>query len=184
MSRSHRRLPKHLQSKKKRRRMPCRRLLLEPLEERSLLSATIYDLLDEVAYDQENASSFPAEFTELNGKVYFSAEDADLGSELWEGVEVGGEWSFSVIDINPTPGEGSHPTGFAVCNGVLYFNAQGSYADPQLWKYDGTAATQLSFFTSDPEERGPFELTEAGNELFFVADRRNSRRGTLEIQRH
>ena len=84
--------------------------------------------------------------TGLNGKVYFSADDAIAGRELFvtDGTQTG---TTLVKDINPG-GDGSYPTvgyspglgQFAVLSGKVYFAADDGTNGEQLWRSDGTSA--------------------------------------------
>jgi len=95
-------------------------------------------LLKNIAY--EGNSSYPAEFTEFNGEVYFNASDAN-GMEPWktDGTESG---TVMVKDIHPgTDSWGdpasSYPNNFTVFDGALYFAADDGNGT-ELWKSDGT----------------------------------------------
>ena len=84
--------------------------------------------------------------TPMNGKVYFSADDATCGRELFEtdGTMAG---TTLVKDINPGGGSSYPSIGyspglgqFAVLGGKLYFGANDGTNGNQLWSTDGTPA--------------------------------------------
>jgi ELWxxDGT repeat protein len=82
-------------------------------------------------------------FTELNGKLYFAANDGANGSELWvtDGTTAGTQL---LTDINPVSLTGSFPRYFTELNGKLYFAANDGANGSELWVTDGTTAgTQL-----------------------------------------
>jgi ELWxxDGT repeat protein len=94
--------------------------------------------------DSGTSSSFPANLTAFNGKIYFAADDSngsntpgglDLGKELWitDGTETG---TTFVKDLR-TGSASSSPSFFFEYNGTLYFSAN-SGAGNVLHSTDGT----------------------------------------------
>jgi ELWxxDGT repeat protein len=89
--------------------------------------------------------------TDVNGTLFFVADDGVHGGELWvsDGTLAG---THLVQDINPlitcdslgsNPGSGSHPCGskpehLANVNGTLYFAANDGTHGHELWRSDGT----------------------------------------------
>ncbi len=74
----------------------------------------------------------------INGTLYFGANDGINGTELWKSDDTSG--AVMVKDLNPD-GD-SYPAGFTDVNGVLYFAARApgpSYGEKTLWTSDGTA---------------------------------------------
>jgi ELWxxDGT repeat protein len=80
--------------------------------------------------------SDPDELVEMNGELYFVADDGDHGLELWksDGAESHTEL---VKDIHPGR-EGSSPSELTVMNGELFFRADDGRYGVELWKSDGT----------------------------------------------
>jgi ELWxxDGT repeat protein len=83
-----------------------------------------------------SVSSFPGNFTDIGGVLYFKAEDdyafeAPRTGELWksDGTESG---TVQVKDVTPR-----YLTEF---NGAVYFDGESGVADAELWKSDGTEA--------------------------------------------
>jgi ELWxxDGT repeat protein len=89
--------------------------------------------------------------TNLNGKLFFTANDGVNGEQLWEsdGTERG---TFMVTGVNPdAKGDGSAASGpevmpifwggmgnLTVSSGQLYFTNSTSWNQTELWKTDGT----------------------------------------------
>ncbi|MGL4511848.1 MAG: ELWxxDGT repeat protein [Lacipirellulaceae bacterium] len=83
-------------------------------------------------------SSGSASFVNVEGTLYFSANDGVTGHELWksDGTEPG---TVRVSDINRSP-LGTYPTALTHMAGVLYFIADGGQTGTELWKTDGTTS--------------------------------------------
>lgn len=126
------------------------------------------------------AYSNPLYLTNVNGTLYFRADDGVHGSELWKsnGTAAG---TVMVKDINPSGGS-SNPRAFANVNGTIYFSADDGIHGQELWKTDGTAAgtTMVKdlFPGAHPGPWGasylngswPGGLTNVNGTLFFVAN--------------
>ncbi|WP_224241353.1 ELWxxDGT repeat protein [Hyalangium gracile] len=85
-----------------------------------------------------NLASNPGVLTNVNGTLFFAADDGVNGVELWksDGTDAG---TVLVKDIRPGA-LGSDLRDFASVNGTLFFSANSSGFGPELWKSDGTAA--------------------------------------------
>jgi ELWxxDGT repeat protein len=80
---------------------------------------------------------------ELNGQLYFTAQEVTTGTELWtsDGTSMG---TLIVKDIVPGAA-GSQPANLTVVNGRLYFQATDLLYGTELWESDGTrAGTQIA----------------------------------------
>jgi ELWxxDGT repeat protein len=73
---------------------------------------------------------------ELDGWLYFSANDGTIGYELWR---TNGTTTELVSDITVGAGS-SYPNALVAFNGYVYFSASVSGNHQQLWRSDGTAA--------------------------------------------
>jgi ELWxxDGT repeat protein len=84
------------------------------------------------------ASSYPGHLTEVNGVLFFSADDGEHGMELWmtDGTPAG---TKLVADIYPGP-ESSFPTDLTNVNGMLYFSADDGLHGTELWISNGSGA--------------------------------------------
>jgi ELWxxDGT repeat protein len=78
-----------------------------------------------------SASSSPANLTNVNGLLYFTADDGVHGVELWEsdGTAAG---TKLVRDIYPG-GTGSNPADLVAMNNKLYFAAKDPEHGRELW---------------------------------------------------
>lgn len=83
------------------------------------------------------AGSFPRSLTNVNGTLYFSADDGS-GFELWksDGTALG---TTRVADINPGIA-GSFPDYMVGVGSTVYFYATNGVHGRELWKSNGTAA--------------------------------------------
>src|SRR5262249_48897227 len=79
-------------------------------------------------------SSYPQDLTNVNGTLFFTADDGVYGDELWksDGTEAG---TVLVKDINPGS-VGSNPNDLTDVNGTLFFTAVDGVNGGQVWKSD------------------------------------------------
>ncbi len=82
------------------------------------------------------SSSSPFNFTEFDGRLYFSAFKANSGRELWstDGTEAG---TLILEDINPSTAN-SNPSSRYEYKNELYFAADDGANGRELYKTDGT----------------------------------------------
>jgi ELWxxDGT repeat protein len=121
----------------------------------------------------------PQYLTNVNGILFFSADDSLHNRELWksDGTEAG---TIMVKDIHleNDPGSswrGSHPTQLTNVNGTLFFSAGQSFIglNPirELWKSDGTEAGTVMVKDLNAANPGdPNWLTNVNGTLFFTAN--------------
>ncbi len=118
------------------------------------------------------ASSDPGAFVNVNGTLFFAADDGINGKELWKSEPPGYDAASTsrVADINPGPG-GSNPDGLVNFNGSVYFSADDGANGTELWKSNGTGATLMDLNTAAPgADSSPGDLTVSGGRLFFSAE--------------
>ena len=138
---------------------------LQKLEDRHLLA---FDISLFANINQLGISSVPEEVTEVNGEVFFVADDGRTGSELWktDGTEAG---TVQVSDIFPGF-EGSQPSQLTALGNELFFVALDEDNEFDLWKSDGTeSGTVLVFDANANGVYYPTELTASGSRIFFTA---------------
>lgn len=129
----------------------------------------IKDIFPGVDPDSKPNNSLPYWLTEMNGLLYFRADDGVHGDELWtsDGTEAG---TTLVKDIYPGS-ESSTLNDIIAVNGILYFSAaEGSYGI-ELWRSDGTEAGTWMVKDIWPGATGsePLNLKGAGSVLYFEA---------------
>lgn len=88
-------------------------------------------------YPGSNGSNI-AWTTNINGTIYFSANDGVNGQEIWvtDGTPAG---TVMLFDLNPGPGSSS-PGNFIGWNSNIYFTAFDATNGSELWATDGTLA--------------------------------------------
>ena len=106
---------------------------IESLEYRRLLAGDPYLVED---LHQVPASSLPMNLTEFRSEVFFSAETAEHGRELWRSDGTA-EGTAMVSDILPGP-DGAYPSQLVASENELYFVANSGDSSSQVWKTDGT----------------------------------------------
>jgi ELWxxDGT repeat protein len=111
--------------------------------------------------------------TEYGGKIYFDAEDENIGRELWvsDGTMEG---TFMVKDI--AVGESSsYPSDFMVFKDSLFFIANNQENGSEIWVSDGTQeGTQLFLDINSGPESGVYtsninSLVQSSDVFFFYA---------------
>ncbi|QGJ70726.1 Hypothetical protein PBC10988_24240 [Planctomycetales bacterium 10988] len=139
-------------------------LQIEQLETRALMAG------DPVLLDIHDGagSSNPQRFEEMNGFVYFAANDGIYNVELWksDGTSAGTE---RVRNINPA-GSGN-PSNLTNVSGTLFFRANDGNGY-ELWKSDGTfGGTELvKDLDGSPGNSSLGRFTNVNGTLFFTAN--------------
>ena len=127
------------------------------------------------ADDRWPVSSFMAGMTNVNGTLFFSADDGKHGWELWksDGTAAG---TMMVTDINPGGG-GCSPQSLVNVNGELYFSANDGTHGYELWITDGTAAG-----TTLVKNINPGSASAVIQDLTKVADSTHARSPRISCQ--
>lgn len=116
------------------------------------------------------AGSNPSKLTNINGILYFTADDGAGGIELWksDGTDAG---TVRLKDIYPGAGS-SNPSWITNVNGLVYFTAEDPTRGTELWKTDGTSAGTANVRDINPGVAGsdPKMLTNLNGTLFFSAE--------------
>src|SRR5262249_18382774 len=120
--------------------------------------------------------SNPANLTNVNGTLFFTANDGITGTELWksDGTANG---TVRVRDINiVSAGSGktqsSFPSNLINVNGTLFFTAGDGSTGIELWKSNGTQSTTIPVRDIAPGPNissGPSELTNLNGVVVFAA---------------
>jgi ELWxxDGT repeat protein len=113
-------------------------------------------------------------FTNVNGTLFFAAQDASHGLELWKsnGTSAG---TVLVKDINSNivydQSQPSDPTGLVNVNGTLFFAAHSDETNIELYKSNGTSAGTVMVRDIRPGTQGsyPEQLINYNGKLFFQA---------------
>ena len=121
-----------------------------------------------------NGSADPEFLTNVNGTVFFTADDAVHGRELWQsdGTEAG---TVLVDDINPGSPD-SLPINDTAFDNALFFTADDGTHGRELWFSQGVTGETSIVADIDPNQQlegpnvGPQWLTPIGQKLFFSAD--------------
>jgi ELWxxDGT repeat protein len=113
-------------------------------------------------------SSNPGNLTNVNGTLFFTADNGTHGQELWksDGTAAG---TVMVADIRPGSSS-SYTSDLTNVNGALFFAASGLPAESELWKSDGTAAGTVMVSAINSNGSGaPSQLTNVNGMLYFSA---------------
>lgn len=114
--------------------------------------------------------SDPSNLTNINGILYFSANNGSNGNELWksDGTETG---TVMVRDINPGS-QGSDPAWMTLMSGSIYLAADGGANGRELWRTNGTASgtSLVKDIYSGASGSSPTNITNANGVLLFAAE--------------
>ncbi|MBI1317819.1 MAG: hypothetical protein GC168_02575 [Candidatus Hydrogenedens sp.] len=112
----------------------------------------------------------PHKLTNVDGRVFFGAQDEAHGMELWtsDGTEAG---THLVKDMIPGPGNGD-PYSLYAFQGLCYFSCEHPTLGEELWCTDGTEAGTRLVKDINPGlgDGEPYSLAEFNGRLFFAAN--------------
>lgn len=115
-----------------------------------------------------NNASFPRDFLEFNGLLYFTADDGN-GRELWR---TDGTSNGTVrINVDPTTPNGSEPSDFLVTADFLYFSANRTVTGRELFAVSPSGAVFLvANIANGTNSSNPNGLIEYDGKIFMSAD--------------
>jgi ELWxxDGT repeat protein len=124
-------------------------------------------------------SSNPTDLTNVNGTLFFRANDGVNGYELWKsdgtpaGTKLVKDIFSGISNSYPTGPNSSNPANLTTVNGTLYFTATDGVNGRELWKSDGTTAgtKMVKDIVSGAGSYARY-LTSANGTLFFSVDDR------------
>ena len=134
----------------------------------SAFSATAQLSFNEIVLNPGTASSKPHNMRAVNGTMYFQAERAGQGNELWatDGTASGTRF---IKDLYSGPNS-SNPHSFVGMNGKVYFLAKGANNTDDLWETDGTTTgTKVIFQSTINSAIGSTDLLVMNGKLYFSA---------------
>ena len=114
--------------------------------------------------------SDPQDLTDVNGTLFFTADDGVHGRELWKSD---GTLAGTVLVKDIADGDdGSAPDGLVNVNGLLFFVADDGVHGSELWASDGTEGGTLLVkdIVSGSGGSSLASLTNVSGTVFFVAD--------------
>ena len=121
-------------------------------------------------------SSEPVLMTNVNGTLFFNANDGVHGWELWKSYGTADSTVmvkdiFPGIDSNSFPNY-SYPNRLTSMDGTLFFAADDGVHGRELWKSDGTADGTVMVKDIRPGNYGssPSQLTDMNDKFFFSAN--------------
>ncbi len=129
-------------------------------------------MLKDINPDQYGNGSRPEEFIDVNGMLYFSADDGFFGRELWksDGTPAG---TRIVTDIDNGIGD-SYPIPLTSHDNKLYFYAYEQGIGFALWVSDGTEAGTMMLRDLSPSTESSLyyyiDETVYNGKLYFDAD--------------
>ncbi|MFN7227964.1 MAG: hypothetical protein ACK5UG_02810, partial [Synechococcaceae cyanobacterium] len=120
--------------------------------------------------DAGGSWSNPRSLTTLNGRLFFIADGAGSGAELWGFNPTADAAPQLLRDIWPG-GNGSSIANLTASGGRLYFTASDGSTDEELWVSDGSAGgtSRVADINQNTYGSDPQPVVSSGGKLFFSA---------------
>jgi ELWxxDGT repeat protein len=114
-------------------------------------------------------SSYPRGLTNVDGTLFFTANDGTTGVELWKSD---GTAAGTVLVKDIWPGYSSYPVWLTSVKGTLFFSAADSTSGRELWQSDGTPAgtVMVKDIRRGAYGSAPTALANVDGTLFFAAN--------------
>ncbi|MEQ1825056.1 MAG: SUMF1/EgtB/PvdO family nonheme iron enzyme, partial [Pirellula sp.] len=130
--------------------------------------------IDRVTFDSTQTLTLtaPDNLTNWNGRLYFSAQTAATGTELWT-LNDALDQAVLVRDINSPRGAPSDPQKLTIVGDTLYFTADDGLHGRELWKTDGSLVGTVlvkDFATATGAVSNVTGLVAVGGKLFLTAN--------------
>lgn len=111
-------------------------------------------------------SSYPSDLTNINGVLYFVADQQNVGEQVWRSDGSPGG-TLMLSDLNP--GASALPADLTTVDGTLFFSAFTAEYGRQLYGSNGTAAgTAMLTDLNGPAGLNPTNLTNVNGVLYFA----------------
>ena len=117
--------------------------------------------------DDASVDSKPTYLTEVNGMLFFAAEDYDNGIELFKS-DGSPNGTVMVSDLN-TNGS-SDPYQLTSFNSQVFFSAIGNDGERHIYRSDGNTIDFVADTTNGLGDSNPTEFEVVGSNLFFAAN--------------
>jgi len=120
--------------------------------------------------DPGGDSSYPGNFADIGGVLYFSATDGSHGVEPWKSDGTASS-TVMIMDINPGVGDSNPAQFFNNGGGTVYFDATDGSHGTELWKSDGTASGTVMVKDINPDggDSWPAGFTDMYGKTYFDA---------------
>lgn len=137
----------------------------EALEDRCLPSTFPLQVLDT---NPGVTGSFPSDLADLQGKLFFAANDGVHGRQLW--ATRGSAPSTYLVKVINDHGD-SNPTDLVAVGQTVYFAADNGSNGVELWKSNGTPASTaiVKDINTGTGSSNPANLVNFNGTLFFTA---------------
>ena len=119
------------------------------------------------ADDDPSISSYPTFLTNVDGVLFFAAEDFEAGVELFKSDGTPGG-TMMVSDLNPSGS--SYPYELTAFNGEVFFAADDDTGERHVYRSDGNTISFVADTTGGLGSSNPVEFQVVGNDLFFSAE--------------
>jgi len=135
-----------------------------------VFSATAHVNAEMVKDINPSGDAYPYYLTDVNGTIFFVANDGSSGTELWKSDGTGAG-TMMVKEIT-SGANGTAFEEFVQFKGMLFFIVNDwSASKKELWKSDGTETGTLMVTNPNPSNNSLLEnLTPSGGYLFFAAN--------------